>query len=328
MKKLLFLLLLLPAVGVLQAQDEPRRAKEVRSGGIQIIDGNENRKASSTVRVMFWTSDKSHGRIRVFVNGRQVGIISRFYTSAPTCGANGCVTVTLANRSDNKWYGKADDGTVWMSGRMTLTTGCNRIQLYNTGSRTVPSSSGSGGSSGGTGGSRTYTEADRQWAEQTGRQLGTIVATGMAAVSDTKWGKYCNRIDAGVGYGVGYGELGAKIGYRAPAAFGITAGIGFDPVKREGTGSDLCWNVTLQLWPTNGWNFELGVGSRYFKKYFERQIGVSVMTNYEHQIYGRLGITGGVGFSLSTSPPAGFKKSDVQVRFEWNLGLVIRLFED
>ena len=51
------------------------------------------------------------------------------------------------------------------------------------------------------------------------------------------------------------------------------------------------------------------------------------MMHYQHQIYrNRLGIIGGIGCSLGTKSPKGYKEDKLGVGFEWNIGLVARLF--
>lgn len=167
---------------------------------------------------------------------------------------------------------------------------------------------------------------------QSARDLGETLGQGLGLLlsSGGGWDSFCNRIDAGLGWGVDYGGLGLKINYQAPAAFGVTAGFGYNTGYGSHPGDDRkwFWNAGLQLWCTDHWNWEFGVGPRYFKKFDDTQLGISMLTHYQHQIWGRLGAIGGIGFSLSTKTPDGFKKGDVAVRFEWNVGLVFRLFSD
>lgn len=330
MKKLLFLSLLLTVW--LTAGAQVQKVKEQRSGGIQIIDGNEEHHASS-IRVIFWTSQKSQGYIKIYVNGHFVGNITKYYSSAPSCGAVGCVTVTLSGK-DNTWYGVADDGTRYTSGHVTLQPGCNSVHLIKT---TNNNDSRSGGSVGSHSkavseenreNSGHYTDQDRQFAKDVGEKAGT--ALGILLSSGEGWDSGCNRIDLGIGWGVDYGGLGMKINYQAPVVFGFTAGLGYNTFYHDHPGNDkkFLWNVGLQMWATDNWNFELGVGPRYFKKFDETQIGVSILTHYQHQITGCLGIIGGIGGSLSTKTPEGYSKNETVCNFEWNIGIVIRLFQD
>ena len=124
MKKLLLLLAFLTVCSVVDAQNKVR---EIRSGGIQIIKGEDTPPAPKPVRVVFWTNQKTQGSIRIYVNNRYVGKITRSYSSAPSCGAAGCVTVTLSGKG-NSWYGKAEDGTIWTSSRTSLVAGCTDVR--------------------------------------------------------------------------------------------------------------------------------------------------------------------------------------------------------
>lgn len=172
-----------------------------------------------------------------------------------------------------------------------------------------------------------------QSASSLGTAMGESLGTGLGMMLSLgeDWDSFSNRIDLGVGWGVDYGGLGLKLNYQAPAVFGVTAGFGYNTSygKYPGENKKYLWNAALQMWCTDHWNFEIGVGPRYFKKYDITQLGVSFLTNYQHQIWGRrLGLLGGVGASLCTKIPPGFKSDNSSVRFEWNLGIVVRLFSD
>lgn len=334
MKKLLFVLLTSFVALPLAAQ--VNKAKEIRSGGIQFIDGNDERPVSTYKRLTFWINTTSHGKVKVYLNNHYIGTITRSYSSAPKCGAAGCVTYGV-DRTPSTWNGIAEDGTVFVSNPVTFHTGCNTIWLYPTSKKRRTSGSSGSGSTGGSSGysssssggssSPYYTEEDREWVEDTGRKLGNMV--GMVLSSGRGWDTRCNRIDLGVGYGIDYGGVGVKLNYQAPVVFGVTVGWGYNPSYDASRRDDkkYLWNAGLQLWCTDHWNFEIGIGPRYFKEYDDTQLGVSVMTHYQHLIVGRLGVIGGIGGSLSTSTPEGVKKGDVQGRFEWNVGLVFRLLK-
>ena len=45
------------------------------------------------------------------------------------------------------------------------------------------------------------------------------------------------------------------------------------------------------------------VGPRYFKKLKKTEAGLSLMVNYQHSIYRRLGVMAGLGYSLSLEEP-------------------------
>ena len=93
---------------------------------------DRDRSAQSGTTVVFWTNESSQGPIRVYVNRCYVGTITTSYSSAPRCGAPGCVTVILS-RGNNTWYGVAADGTRWFSGNSRLHRGCNSVRLHHAG---------------------------------------------------------------------------------------------------------------------------------------------------------------------------------------------------
>lgn len=81
--------------------------------------------------VTFWTDQKGFGEIKIYYNGSYAGTITRYYSSAPTCGAAGCVSVSVYG-TDNTWSAKAEDGSEWTSSKVTLTSSCTTIRLYGT----------------------------------------------------------------------------------------------------------------------------------------------------------------------------------------------------
>ena len=93
---------------------------------------DRDRSAQSGTTVVFWTNETSQGPIRVYVNRCYVGTITTSYSSAPRCGAPGCVTVVLP-KGGNTWYGVATDGTRWFSGNNRLHRGCNSVRLHHAG---------------------------------------------------------------------------------------------------------------------------------------------------------------------------------------------------
>ena len=93
---------------------------------------DRDRSAQSGTTVVFWTNETSQGPIRVYVNRCYVGTITTSYSSAPRCGAPGCVTVVLP-KGGNTWYGVATDGTRWFSGNSRLHRGCNSVRLHHAG---------------------------------------------------------------------------------------------------------------------------------------------------------------------------------------------------
>ena len=93
---------------------------------------DRDRSTQSGTTVVFWTNETSQGPIRVYVNRCYVGTITTSYSSAPRCGAPGCVTVVLP-KGGNTWYGVATDGTRWFSGNSRLHRGCNSVRLHHAG---------------------------------------------------------------------------------------------------------------------------------------------------------------------------------------------------
>lgn len=108
--------------------------------------------------VMFWTSNKNYGKIKVYHNGSYAGTITRAYSSAPSCGTAGCVTVRISG-TGNTWRAEAEDGTTWSSSARTYQSNtCNTIRLYGTptggGGYSQSYSSGSGNAGGNSTGSK------------------------------------------------------------------------------------------------------------------------------------------------------------------------------
>jgi serine/threonine protein kinase len=67
--------------------------------------------------------DNSHGGkwggdVSVYVEGEFVGIINNWYSSAPDCGASGCVTISRPPGTYS-WYAESEQGKTW-TGNMTI----------------------------------------------------------------------------------------------------------------------------------------------------------------------------------------------------------------
>ena len=104
--------------------------KEQLTGGSNSNNNNNNGGDNNTnYNVTFWTAATKYGQIQIYVNNTLKGTITSSYTSAPGCGAAGCVTVSIPAGTNNTWYAKAGNYT-WNSTSFTLTTSCTRIQLY------------------------------------------------------------------------------------------------------------------------------------------------------------------------------------------------------
>ena len=73
-----FIMLLLLMSFTIEAQT---KVKEIWSGGTQIIR-EETPAPPQQTRVVFWTSQERQGPIKVYLNGRYVGKITKSYRSA------------------------------------------------------------------------------------------------------------------------------------------------------------------------------------------------------------------------------------------------------
>ncbi len=325
MKKICLLCVLLLMAIAVSAQNPNERL----SGGITFSDDSPRSQRSSNepIQVMLWASSLKNGHIAVYFNNRYVGTITRSYSSRPSCGAAGCVTVTITQKS-NSFYGISSDGTRWNSEKATLRPGCNRIRLYSTGkSKNSNSSSSNRNSSSNQSPSYGNDDALSNSASELGAALGDLL---VVAGDHEGWGHRSHRIDLGLGWGVNYGGLGLKLNYQAPAMFGITAGYGYnlDYDSESENKKKMYWNAGLQLWFSDHWNMEFGFGPRYYKKFDATEVALSMMINGQYPIYkNRLGILGGIGFSISTSVPEAYQNDASSfMKFEWNIGIVYRLF--
>lgn len=286
-------------------------------------------------KMLFWTCDNFDSYVKIYVNGRYQGKITKRYSSAPSCGNANCVTFEFLVQQGVNYKIQAEDASgrqFYQSHSISLNNPCNPVCLRasGSGSSRSTSSSGSSGSyntsspqTSSSGRSSSLSDEDRRAAQELGQSIGQGLGY-VLANSGRSWDPRCHRIDLGIGWGVNYGGLGVAVNWQSPVVFGLSAGFGYNPVygKYAGAGKAIHWNVMAQLWCTDNWNMELGWAKRYFKKYDQTKGAFVFTTNYQHQIYRSLGIKGGIGFSLS-----GNKNSDdVLARFEWNLGIVVRLF--
>ncbi|SCY93364.1 hypothetical protein [Flavobacterium caeni] len=95
----------------------------------QIYRSNENGGGGGgDSQIVFWTATSQYGQIDIYVNGSFRGTITNTYSGAPSCGAGGCVTVTISG-TGNTWYATAGNHT-WNSSALTLTSACTTMQLY------------------------------------------------------------------------------------------------------------------------------------------------------------------------------------------------------
>ena len=107
-----------------------------------------NLPVSIATRLMFWLNGSVSGPVTVSLDGVPVGQLTTSFTSGPTCGAAGAVTVPAAAGSHT--LTASGGGRTWGPAQVTSTSGlCSSVQLNATG--TVGSGSGGGG-----GGSTNY----------------------------------------------------------------------------------------------------------------------------------------------------------------------------
>ncbi len=90
--------------------------------------GNGARKFGVTV----WTNSETN--VNVFVNGKQVGVVSQKYDVAPDCGAKGCVYYdTEDGGSKITISGVSADGTIkWEEKSLRLNRDCRKVQFVKT----------------------------------------------------------------------------------------------------------------------------------------------------------------------------------------------------
>lgn len=329
MKKLLFIFVLQALCLSLWAQGE---VKVITSGGIQIIDNKENRQART--RIVFWTNTLAQGKIKVYFNGNYAGQITSRYNSTPKCGASGCVTVDVSG-TGNTWYGIASDGTRWESSQTSLVAGCNSIRLYSTGSRpsnSTRSNNDSESGSGSTYGSNrtshksSSSSSDDSWGEFS-RKTGNVIGKELIDITEKKgWSAETHQINISTGYGPTYGDIGLKMYYDSPVLIGIGGGIGLNPKYSENSfdNQKIHWSGFLRLQFSKFVNMEVFAASHYFKDLDNTEVGFGSYLNYQHTIYKRLGISGGVGFILGNLSES---EDKIKGEFSWNIGLTFNLYE-
>lgn len=82
----------------------------------------------NTSKVLFWTNQTQYGQIDIYVNNAFKGTITNSYSSAPNCGAAGCVTVAVSG-NNNTWEAKSRIGNYRWTGSYSLQAGCNTLLL-------------------------------------------------------------------------------------------------------------------------------------------------------------------------------------------------------
>ena len=84
------------------------------------------------------------------------------------------------------------------------------------------------------------------------------------------------------------------------------------------------WNVGVQLHLSKFLAIGMYGGPQYFSKYNKSEIGFGAMLEYSHQIYKRLGITGGVGFVIAAEEAS----KNPQTLFAFHAGISYNLFSN
>jgi|688.fasta_scaffold458962_1 hypothetical protein len=85
---------------------------------------------SSTGQIAVWSSDPKGGNISVSIDGSFAGTLTQYFTSTPTCGANGTVTKTLSAGSHT--LSATATGGSWGPTTFNITAGgCLTFQLNN-----------------------------------------------------------------------------------------------------------------------------------------------------------------------------------------------------
>ena len=273
--------------------------------------------ALAQVDVVLWTNQNLHGYIRVYYNDRYVGSITKYYSSPPSPGAPGCVTITVQGKG-NTFYGEAQDGTRWYSKPMQLHGSYYTICLK-AGNNSRSSSSSSSYSS-----SRSSSHYDYGYG---GADL--LLVMGLAVVgvglyiagAQSTWDSETRRLDIGVNAGFKSGGLGASVTYRWPKLRGVTAGLGYHMEDKYFYNDYGSYNKNVpifsgflggQLWMFNGWNVEAGLHC------LEGTMGWYAMTCTEFNLFRGVGFTGGIGYGRSFKEQSGYPIIDI--------GLVFRLF--
>lgn len=192
---------------------------------------------SAPKEVLLWTNQSLHGPISIYYNGQYVGQITKRYSSAPGCGASGCVTITVTG-TGNSWYGVSSDGTKWYSKSTTLVAECTKVRLYSSGPpsqsrRPAGSSSSTRNVSSGSGGSNVVRNTATYAINNTMDGIGNVMSMGIGVYAD---GVPFLGIDAGLS--VFYGEY-LRLAFTSGGMTGVMlyGGVGkdfiFDRINKE-----------------------------------------------------------------------------------------------
>ena len=301
MKRIFCFIVLLLGIGL--PTEAQTKAKEVLSGGIRFEKGETTPPVKQT-RVVFWTNQERQGPIKVYVNGQYKGKITRSYSSAPKCGAAGCVTVTISGKN-NKWYGVASDGTRWYSSSTTLIQGCNAIRLYSSGpsssSRSKGTSRSYSSSTRGNGNSNSsYNQSEMSSTiENFGNAYGNIMAQGHFSYDGFPY------FAVNAGYSL-YSDGFVGLKYRTGGFCGLSIFGDFGFIKGE---NGYPWNVGAGLCIENfAWDLRFGNTSLC------PNYGLMIDFSYDWYFTEKFGVSAILGVGLGDT-----KKKDPD--FIWNCGI-------
>ena len=158
-----------------------------------------------------------------------------------------------------------------------------------------------------------------EWTEKT--------AEALVDLTEAKgWNHESHSIYLEAGYGFAYGNAGIRLKYISPVVFGLTASFGYNTQYKPERIDDkqYLWNVGVQLHLSKFLAIGMYGGPQYFSKYNKSEIGFGAMLEYSHQIYKRLGITGGVGFVIAAEEAS----KNPQTLFAFHAGISYNLFSN
>ncbi len=163
----------------------------------------------------------------------------------------------------------------------------------------------------------TYSSSNSEWAANAGRAL--------ADLTDAKgWNNEYHLINLEAGYGFTYGNAGIRLRYTSPVVFGLSVAFGYNTKFKSERADDkrYLWNVGMQMHLSKFLALSLYAGPQYFSKHQKTEIGFGGFLEYTHQIYKRLGASGGIGFVMAAEEPA----NKGQGMFAFHIGLSYNLF--
>ena len=273
----------------------------------------------SLTRVVLWTNQSINGPIAIYYNGQYAGSITKRYSSAPPCGAEGCVTLTVTGKH-NTFYGIASNGVKWYSEKTTLRAGCTAIRLYSSGSTT--SQSNTAGTSGGGYRQEVQPTPAQAAVSSTAKQFvdgwGDIMRAGMGLGAD---GVPFLSVDLGMS--VYYGEY-ARVNFATPGMTGfmIFGGIGKDWIFNWKNSDKLLWHAGLgMLLNIEASHFHLGMA--FGENPLCYNYGLLCEFVY-HQVFGDyrpFGFVLGAGVG-----PGNFKAKDPDLVWDVQVGFAVKLW--